>query len=281
MLNFLSQITPIGQPNVKDKYNPFAADADVASFKHPPTFAAGFTDRLDAGIDKFADNLVDPRPIFKNCGFYRDAFANGGKDHKQDLWMYAVLGTTFMENGRVYAHEISKGHATYTPADTNAMFDRKVAERHDLGLGYPQCSTIQGAGCKTCATCPLRAKGKSPLNIRPTPKVTATVSPAAGDGPQADPSFVDPFSEFVGPAFPLDILPPTLATFVDAEHRAMGADPAAIAMAALTAVAGAMHAETQVRAGDGWWEPPPPLVDELITKTYYAIVDRERSDSKA
>jgi AcrR family transcriptional regulator len=28
-------------------------------------------------------------------------------------------------------------------------------------------------------------------------------------------------------------------------------------------------------------EPPPPLVDELITKTYYAIVDRERSDSKA
>jgi hypothetical protein len=36
----------------------------------------------------------------------------------------------------------------------------------------------------------------------------------------------------------------------------MGADPAAIAMAALTTVAGAMHAETQVRVGDGWWEKP-------------------------
>ena len=74
--------------------------------------------------------------------------------------------------------------------------------------------------------------------------------------PQVEPSFVDPYAEFVGPEFPLDILPPTLATFVDAEHRAMGADPAATAMAALTAVAGAMHAETQVRAGDGWWEKP-------------------------
>ena len=76
-------------------------------------------------------------------------------------------------------------------------------------------------------------------------------------------SFADPFAEFVGLEFPLDILPPTLANFVNAEHRAMGADPAAIAMAALTVVAGAMHAETQLRAetaggnsrffGRLWW----------------------------
>jgi hypothetical protein len=31
---------------------------------------------------------------------------------------------------------------------------------------------------------------------------------------------VDPFADFVGPEFPLEILPPTLANFVDAEHRA-------------------------------------------------------------
>jgi hypothetical protein len=36
----------------------------------------------------------------------------------------------------------------------------------------------------------------------------------------------------------------------------MGADPSAIAMAALTTVAGAMHAETVMRAGEGWWERP-------------------------
>ena len=67
---------------------------------------------------------------------------------------------------------------------------------------------------------------------------------------------MDPYGDFVGPEFPLEVLPPTLASFVDAEHRAMGADPSAIAMAALTAVAGAMHAETCIRAGEGWWERP-------------------------
>jgi hypothetical protein len=36
----------------------------------------------------------------------------------------------------------------------------------------------------------------------------------------------------------------------------MGADPSALAMAALTAVAGAIHAETLVCAGEGWWERP-------------------------
>jgi hypothetical protein len=74
--------------------------------------------------------------------------------------------------------------------------------------------------------------------------------------PPPEPSFVDPYAEFVGPVFPLDVLPPTLAKFVDAEHSSMGADPSAIAMAVLTTVAGAMHAETRVRAGEGWWERP-------------------------
>ena len=67
---------------------------------------------------------------------------------------------------------------------------------------------------------------------------------------------MDPYAEFVGPEFPLEILPPTLASFVDAEHRAMGADPSAIAMAALTAVSGAIYAETRVRVGEGWPEKP-------------------------
>jgi hypothetical protein len=162
-----------------------------------------------------------------------------------------------MENGNAIAHKISSQHPEYSPADTQALYDRKLAERRDRGIGYPSCAAIAGTGCKACKTCLLFPKGKSPLNIRPdAPEFTATVTPEAGDAPKPEPSFVDPYAEFVGPEFPLEILPPTLAAFVDAEHRAMGADPAAIAMAALTAVAGAMHAETQVRAGDGWWEKP-------------------------
>ena len=212
---------------------------------------------LDAGIDKFEDHKLDPLPIFQQCGFYREALKDGGKDYDQALWMFSILGATFMENGRAFAHEISKGHANYTPADTDAMYDRKVAERHDRGLGYPQCATIQGAGCKACKDCPHLAKGKSPLNLgRQEQSSTAGTAAEETATPHAEQSFVDPYAEFVGPEFPLDILPPTLANFVNAEHRAMGADPAAIAMAALTAVAGAINSETQVRMGEGWWEKP-------------------------
>jgi hypothetical protein len=165
-LAVLPQTTPRGQQKVSaPPYNPFHADADMASFKGTPIIALDPADKLGAGVDKYSDQLVDPRPIFKNCAFYRDAFKTGGEDHKQDLWMYAVLGTTFMVNGRAYAHEISKGHADYSPAGTDAMYDRKVAERRDRGLGYPQCSTVQGAGCKFCAMCPLLGKIKSPLNL--------------------------------------------------------------------------------------------------------------------
>jgi AAA domain len=180
-LAMLPQITPIGQPAMSKAtpaHSLFDPAAVMASFQQPPAFnIADPNDTLGAGIDKLSDTPLDPRPIFKGCSFYRDAFATGGRDHKQDLWMYAVLGTTFMKGGRVYAHEISKGHANYAPAETDAMYDRKVAERHGLGLGYPQCSTIQGAGCKSCAKCPLLGKVKSPLNIRPA--VTATVTNAA------------------------------------------------------------------------------------------------------
>jgi hypothetical protein len=47
-----------------------------------------------------------------------------------------------------------------------------------------------------------------------------------------------------------------LADFVEAQHRAMGADPSALAMGALTALAGAIHASTKIQVGDGWYEPP-------------------------
>lgn len=188
-LAMLPQTTPLGQPTVSaPAYNPFHADADMASFKGTPIIALDPADQLGAGVDKYSDQLVDPRPIFKDCGFYYDAFKTGGKDHKQDLWMYAVLGTTFMVNGRAYAHEISKGHSTYTTDNTDAMFDRKVGDRRDRGLGYPQCSTIQGAGCKSCAACPHLAKGKSPLNLGiPNTAQPSDEAAEATSGPTAPP----------------------------------------------------------------------------------------------
>jgi Protein of unknown function (DUF3987) len=72
----------------------------------------------------------------------------------------------------------------------------------------------------------------------------------------AEPFFVDPYEEFVGPPFPVDVLPPTLTSFVEAQGRSTGADLSALAMAAFTGVAGAMHADTRIRVGDDWRERP-------------------------
>jgi len=102
------------------------------------------------------------------------ALMTGGVDYDNALWMYSVLGATFMENGNAIAHAISKGHSSYSPADTQALYDRKVAERADRGIGYPSCAAIAGAGCEACKTCPIFAKGKSPLNLRPV--ITAAVN---------------------------------------------------------------------------------------------------------
>jgi len=254
-LSHLKTVTPL-HSHTKAAYSPFDEKANMASFKNGPAsiFASlkGEPD-LNAGIAAEA-KLVDPAPIFEQCGFYKDALATGGAEHHQPLWNLAVLGTTFMEDGENIAHKISRGYEKYSKDETQAFYDRKAAERHDRDIGYPSCQGFKDNGSTACATCPLFAKGKSPLHIRPA--VTATVNPADGDATLAEPSFVDPYAEFVGPEFPLAILPPTLAKFVDAEHRAMGADASAIAMAALTAVAGAMHAETKVRVGNGWWERP-------------------------
>lgn len=174
-LSFLKQFAgPQALPILSKPASVFADGANLESFKRPPAFKLDGPD-LNAGIDKQDDVLLPAAPIFKSCGFLRQAILNGGKDYDNTLWMYSVLCSTFMENGNAIAHAISKGHATYSEADTQALYDRKVAERHDRGIGYPSCATIQGAGCASCASCPLLSKGKSPLNIREKP-VTATVT---------------------------------------------------------------------------------------------------------
>jgi len=144
----------------KPTYNPFAEGAQPFTKMHPAFAVLKGEPDLNAGI-KNEQALLDPRPIFTKCGFYREALKSGGAQYDQLLWMLSILGTTFMENGNDIAHKISSGHSTYSPADTQAMFDRKVAERADGRVGgYPQCATIAGAGCGACKMCPHFKEGK-------------------------------------------------------------------------------------------------------------------------
>jgi hypothetical protein len=160
-------------PGAKPVVELFADGVRHPGFDAPPVLKADPNDTLGAGVTH-EEALLDPKPIFKQCGFYKEALLTGGAGYDNALWMFSVLGATFMENGNVIAHAISKGHPSYSEDDTEALYNRKVADRADRNLGYPSCSTIAGAGCKACQTCPLFAKGKSPLNIRPA--ITATVN---------------------------------------------------------------------------------------------------------
>jgi Protein of unknown function (DUF3987) len=149
------------------------------------------------------------------------------------------------------------GAGKYDETENRTRFDRYVAEsfNHERPITI---STLFDVAKK------YNWKGWQPetvVQMSMTSPATASEGPGAkwasehsssGDGP----CFADPYAEFVGPAFPFSILPPVLNDFVNAQHRAMGADPAAIAMSAIAAVAGAASAETRIQAGSSWDEPP-------------------------
>lgn len=200
---------------------------------------------LSAGIGPEYDP-VHLDDLAAECGFIREALATGGLTYTNPMWNLTTLIATFTDDARNDAHRMGNQHPDYTKETTDEFFDRKVREKEEKGLGFPACATISGHGCVACQSCPHLAKGRSPLAALPR-QVTA---------PTEGPFYADPYSDFVGPAFPRSILPPVLADFVEAEHRAMGADPAALAMAALTAVAAALTAETKVQVGDAWDERP-------------------------
>jgi hypothetical protein len=171
---------------------------DAAAFngaKPSPVFKGiDNNDKLSAGLER----LVHPKPVFDQCPMYDEALKTGGNGYNQGLWMLQILGTTFMEGGNDLAHAISKGDARYTPDGTDQMFSRKMADRDSFGLGYPSCATFKGAGSKACEGCPLLAKGKSPLNLRPFVPVTATVTsatPALINGTADDPDVWMPYEE--------------------------------------------------------------------------------------
>jgi Domain of unknown function (DUF927) len=105
---------------------------------------------------------LDPRPILTQCPMFKKAFADGGRHHSQGQWMLIGLGCTFIKNGRALFHDLSKGHPTYTPAETDEMYDRKEGEDY---LGWPSCKAFADHGSKECAGCLHNGSVKSPLNL--------------------------------------------------------------------------------------------------------------------
>lgn len=120
-------------------------------------------DNLAEGISGRSDLPLDPAQVFRGCIHYRDAGVTHGAKHAEPLWNLTLLGATWFDDGRKWAHYFSKGHPGYTKPDTNAKFDQKLHYRAN-GTGWPGCSQFESAGA-ACKTCPFYGKLKSPLNL--------------------------------------------------------------------------------------------------------------------
>lgn len=145
-----------------------AFDLSAFSGKMSPAFAAKLDPKLDplsAGINTYDATPLNPDAVFRYCPHFADAATTHGAGYAQGLWMLDMLSTTFMDDGRRWAHYISRGYATYSKDETDKMYDRKAVEREQHGLGWPSCSAFENEGCKQCRGCPFHGKIKSPLNL--------------------------------------------------------------------------------------------------------------------
>jgi hypothetical protein len=146
-----------------------SAPAGSAPFDltHFPKRNVVITESLSTGLGHGEMAPLDLAPLLKKggCEFLREALITGGKDYDQPMWNLTTLCATFLEEGERLAHKMGNKHVSYMAEETNEMWERKMRERHEKGLGWPSCSAIQAAGCTTCANCPHLGNIKSPLNL--------------------------------------------------------------------------------------------------------------------
>lgn len=146
---------------------------DLSTFKPPEAgVLAALRPELESGLGttslglehKYSDLPLDPTLVIKECPLYRHSFQTGGRQDGQPIWNLLVLGSTWFENGRAFAHALSDKYPTYTEDETDALFDRKMGERAK-GLGWPSCKAFENEGCKLCKSCAYHGKLTSPLKL--------------------------------------------------------------------------------------------------------------------
>ena len=148
---------------------------------------------FSGGIDPDLHGATPPVDIAKAvaaCLTLSGILARGGAGDSEPLWNLAMLVASFApehERSR-WAHDFSKGYATYNPDEVDAKLAAKVNARLTSGgkLGWPSCRTF-AAHSPACATCPLLAQDRSPLNqgvvvVTPPPAPDALPDGYARDG---------------------------------------------------------------------------------------------------
>jgi hypothetical protein len=118
---------------------------------------------LAAGIAKRQYGPIHLDRLAGECAFIHDAIATGGAEYSNPLWNLTTLIATFTDDPRNDAHRMGNRHSGYRKDYTDAFFDRKLRERDEKGLGFPNCATISATGCAACQSCQHFARARSPL----------------------------------------------------------------------------------------------------------------------
>jgi hypothetical protein len=157
---------------VLQEHTPARPEAPKGSVPLPDAFKGVKPDPNDlVGVETGSEGIerekihLEVEPIFRGCGFLKNQLKTGGSGTSEPLWAAAILATTFLEGGRIIAHEISSGYQGYDPDQTDEKFDKKEEWARSKNGGWPTCAGIKEKGCKSCAACPHFGKIKSPLNL--------------------------------------------------------------------------------------------------------------------
>jgi hypothetical protein len=135
-----------------------------------------------AGLHAAKAPPVDLYAVADECAVMAEAIDTHGAAHQQPLWHLLALACVFDDQPRETFHDMSSGHPDYDVANVDAMLERKLDEREQRNLGWPNCGqfSLHSSACKTC---PHFAKGKSPLHLSPRPQSAPPPPPPQGDLP--------------------------------------------------------------------------------------------------
>ncbi|NCF69106.1 MAG: DUF927 domain-containing protein [Chloroflexi bacterium] len=108
--------------------------------------------------------------IIPQCGALRYAHESRGADCSEPEWVGVLQILKHTSDGQLFIHEVSDGHADYTPEDTKEKFQQRL----DNDAGPTLCSTFATYRPEICKACPHWNKIKTPLSLGEEKPVTAT-----------------------------------------------------------------------------------------------------------
>ncbi len=135
----------------------------IESWLGAPKPALGVLHAVTA--DDLSDGAANPsqkyyaKHMVQYCNMFAKTLQIEGKGLREDLWHNQLQVLSFCEDGDEYAHKISKGHDTYSYAETEEKFQYKLANKN----APTKCSTF-AKKTKACEGCPYYTDTGSPLH---------------------------------------------------------------------------------------------------------------------